>query len=381
MKMNVLIVSCHFHPQKNPRSYRTTELAKELVRQGHQVTVYIPESDYDYSVFRKETKIVLRFMEINLEKRFALNGNKIIVILKKIANRLLSTFLAWPAIRLVWKLPELFSKINGYDLLISIAVPHPIHWGVTKSLRKNPLLTKTWIADCGDPFMLCQTDTFKNPFYFKTFEKSFCRRADYVTIPVESGKAGYYPEFWHKIRIIPQGFNFAEIRKVGQYIPNEIVTFAYAGVFIPGIRDPRPVLDFLAAQPVDFRFFVYTNQSNLLENHQQILGEKLLIHEYIDREELIYRMSSYDFVLNLENGTSVHMPSKLIDYALCGRPILSIFSQNIHKEKFLRFLSRDYSQQHIIDRIDDYNIVNVATKFIDLAENKHVQKDKTIRMV
>ena len=365
--MNILIISGSFYPQNNPRSFRTTELAKELVRQGHQVIVYIPASNYDYTRFQRESRVEIRFVDINLENRFELKGNKLSLIFKRIANRFCYTFLAFPSIQYVWKLPKLLSKMRDFDLLISIAVPHPIHWGVTKSLKKNPQLTKTWIADCGDPFMLCQTDSFNYPFYFKAFEKSFCRRANYITIPVESGKTGYYPEFWDKIRVIPQGFDFANIKKVEKYMPNEVVTFAYAGAFIPGVRDPRPILEFLAELTIDFRFHIYTNQSRLLENHTNMLGKKLLIHHYIDRDELIFRLSSYDFVLNLENGTSVQIPSKLIDYALCDRPVLSLFSQHIDREKFIRFLNRDYSQQDIINNIEDYNIKNVAKKFLDLA--------------
>jgi len=55
-----------------------------------------------------------------------------------------------------------------YDLLISIAVPYPIHWGVAavwaKDKSKN--LAPNWIADCGDPYCFQENDTFKPPFYF-----------------------------------------------------------------------------------------------------------------------------------------------------------------------------------------------------------------------
>ena len=365
--MKIIIVSGFFYPQKNPRSFRTTELTKELTRQGHHVTVYIPQNNYDYSDFKRNSELDINFIDINRKIKFELKGNKLLDIVGKIVNRFLNTFLAYPDIQYLWKLPKLFSKTVECDLLISIAVPHPIHWGVEKSLRKNPKLAKIWIADCGDPFMLCQTDTFKNPFYFKAFEKSFCRRTSYITIPVESGKEGYYPEFWNKISVIPQGFDFTKIRKVEKFIPNKIVTFAYAGGFIPGFRDPRPILDFLVEQKIDFIFYIYTNQSNLVEAYKPVLGNKLFVSNYIERDELIYKMSSCDFLLNIENGTSVQLPSKLIDYALSGRPILSIFSQNVDKDKFVQFLNKDYSQQLRVDNIDDYNIKNVAKKFIDLS--------------
>src|SRR5690606_8098316 len=39
---NILILSRTFYPENSPRSFRTTELAKELARQEHGVTVLLP---------------------------------------------------------------------------------------------------------------------------------------------------------------------------------------------------------------------------------------------------------------------------------------------------------------------------------------------------
>src|SRR5690606_26796171 len=41
-KKSYLIVSRSFHPANSPRANRTTELGKELCRQGHTVTVLTP---------------------------------------------------------------------------------------------------------------------------------------------------------------------------------------------------------------------------------------------------------------------------------------------------------------------------------------------------
>ena len=145
--MKIVIVSGSFYPQKTPRSYRTTELASELVRQGHRVSVYIPQNKYDYSDFKSKYDLKIKFIDISRGQKFELRGNKLSCIVKRIANRFLSTFLAYPDIQFVWKLPKLFSNIIDCDLLISIAVPHPIHWGVEKSLKKNPKFTQIWVAD------------------------------------------------------------------------------------------------------------------------------------------------------------------------------------------------------------------------------------------
>lgn len=49
--MRILIVSGFFYPTNTPRAFRTTELAKEFARCGHEVTVMIPQNNYDYSDF------------------------------------------------------------------------------------------------------------------------------------------------------------------------------------------------------------------------------------------------------------------------------------------------------------------------------------------
>ena len=41
-KKRILIISSAFYPFNSPRSFRTTELAKEFARRGHQVKVITP---------------------------------------------------------------------------------------------------------------------------------------------------------------------------------------------------------------------------------------------------------------------------------------------------------------------------------------------------
>ena len=39
----ILIITHGFYPEISPRSFRATELVKEFVRQGHEVTVIAPK--------------------------------------------------------------------------------------------------------------------------------------------------------------------------------------------------------------------------------------------------------------------------------------------------------------------------------------------------
>ena len=74
-----------------------------------------------------------------------------------------------------------------------------------------------------------------------------------------------------------------------------------------------------------------------------------------------------DFLLNLENVNSPNQtPSKLIDYAITNRPILSINPNNLAVDKIDAFFNKNYSKKLIIEDLNQYHISNVVNKFLNL---------------
>lgn len=290
--------------------------------------------------------------------------------LQFVLMRIAGILFEYPNIKLMWMVERVLRAMSErFDLIISVAAPHSIHWGVGKAIRKKSDLAKVWIADCGDPFMGNNMDTFKKPFYFKYLEKSFCRNATYLTVPTANSIDGYYSEFHDKIHVIPQGFNFQDISdSLLPYKRNDIPTFAYAGNFIEGKRDPRPILEFLSTLDQDFRFYIFTKNLHLVNAYQSVLGEKLIISNFIDRSELIGRLSKMDFLVNLDNNSSIATPSKLIDYHLIGRPIASLNSTNLDQKLLLEFLSGNYNRRLVVENIDQFDITIVTEKFLALAD-------------
>lgn len=137
----------------------------------------------------------------------------------------------------------------------------------------------------------------------------------------------YYPEFHSKIKVIPQGFNFGEI-KVAEYQKNNVPHFAYAGGLIPGRRHPKDFLEFLVNYPHPYKFDIYTNQVGLVQSYADRSQGRIEIKAYIPREELLYELSKLEFVVNFENAGEKQIPSKIIDYLIIKKPILSINSFN-----------------------------------------------------
>lgn len=365
-RKRILLVSNGFFPEISPRSYRATELAKEFCRQGHEVTVISRYRDFDYSAFLEKMPIKFLMWRKQRYPRIPDWKRQPFAFISRVLTRLLLMLFEYPGIEEMFSVRKILRDHDGYDLMISFAVPYPVQWGVAWARRADHRIAEKWIADCGDPYMGDVLDSFRKPFYFGYLEKNFSRKADYITIPVESAMAGYYKEFHKKIRVIPQGFNFV-LREEEELTDNEIPTFAYAGSFLVGARDPRPMLEYLSSLSRPFKFLVYTNMPEFLEGFREKLGEKLVVSDYIPRDELMKILSGVDFLINFDNNTTLNLPSKLIDYAIIGRPVLNI-RRSFSGGEMAEFLDRNYSNRMKLPDPAEFHITRIAGKFLGLLE-------------
>ena len=362
----ILIVSRSFYPQNSPRSFRTTELAKEFARQGHEVRVITPKSQGIHQIFEKEYQIKIKDLGTPSWKQLNLKGGKSGIFLKRIFIRFAKLLFEYPEIELMGLVKKALKQESGYDLLISIAVPYPIHWGVAASRSNNKPIAKVWAADCGDPYMGAENDTFNKLIYFKLVEKWFCRKADYLTVPNVGSREGYYPEFWKKIKIIPQGFKFEEIKKADYNREPGKPRFAYAGLFIKNRRDPKEFCEYLLHLDLSFEFHVYTNNEDLIKPWAEKSNGRIQLKGFLPREELLFELSKLDFMINFDNVGDKQTPSKIIDYAIIGKPVISIKTGKLDKINLDRFLMGDYSGAYKIENPEQYHIENVTKKFIEL---------------
>jgi len=364
----ITIVAKAFYPDNSPRSFRATELAKQFAKEGHQVTVFINEKDFDYTEFEREHNLTIKSYGRLKFKPLRSNGTRIGEMKRKL-GRLLFMLMDYPNIEITWKVKAALKNLEKQDLLISIAVPYAVHWGVAWARTKENPLAKVWAADCGDPFMGNTLESFRYPFYFSFLEKWFCRKAEYLTVPTAGAIDSYYKEFHGKIRVIPQGFNFKDVEITPGEVRNEVPTFAYSGgIAQTGVRSPFPLLNLLSKTDKNFVFHIYaTNNHHLLENKLADYGGRVGLHKAVPRKELLAHLAKMDFLVNLDNGTSHQVPSKLIDYSLTGRPILNI--QPAHPDPALinEFLNGDYSRQWVLKNLQDYDITNVCKSFLNLA--------------
>lgn len=365
-KKKILIVSASFYPENSPRSFRTTELAKEFARQGQNVIVITHKIPDIHNEFEKKYNLVIKDLGKRKWKSIILKGTGISRLCRRIILRLSLLLFEYPNIELFWMVKKVLKNESGYNLLISIAVPYPVHWGVAASLTKNHKVSGTWVADCGDPYIGRENDTFKVPFYFRYIEKWFMRKADYISVPTRGAIGGYFPEFHPKIKVIPQGFRFEDYQIDSKIVINSKPIFAYCGGFIPGRRDPSEFIQYLKQQPIDYEFHIYTTTPEFIDHLTQEERAKIIVHNPVPRQELLKTLRQMDFLINFENSGSKQTPSKLIDYLILGKPILSIKTGSLNINIINEFLSGNYNERMSIEDPEQYRIENVCDKFIKL---------------
>ncbi len=377
MKSKILITCASFYPVISPRSHRATELAKEFAREGHHVTVLTIKDKKGYDEFEKKHNITIKDFG---KKKFSFDHyreKKERMKYRKVFRRLFSYLFLWPQIKitpLVYRALQkevVTQKEHRYDLLISFAVPHATHWGVALAMMKNRHLAHTWIADCGDPFMGNEEKKRGFPFYFRWVENWFCIKPDFLTIPVKAAIHAYPQECRHKIHVIPQGFDFTNLPVIQNKNDStrHYPVFAYAGKF-NDTRDPRQFLEYLSDLDHTFNFIVYTKSEKYLDGYAEQLGDKLIVKDYIPREQLLYELSAVDFLINFENTGGVQVPSKLIDYALIDKPILSLKAHDLNYHVLDEFMSGDYKHRIKMGDVSRYDIKKNATQFLDLVNEK-----------
>ena len=369
--MKIHILTGHFTPQLHPRAFRASELAIELSKRGHEVEVtnLTTIEDFDYNAFTLKAGVKvhnLDYYKISSKDNLEKISNS---MFNRIFRFIIEFLLAGRLIKMSRAISHDIKISEDTDAVIALSTPFMDIWGISKYVKRNGKKFVT-IADSGDPFFYSQQR--KHAIWFKWIEKNIYKNYDYLTIPTENAIPAYAPLLPNsKIKIIPQGFNMDNLNLYKGDFTGP-VRIAYAGVFYWDIRNPEFIFKYLNDSDIEYELYLFMRNKdalvdNLLSKYPNLSDRVIL--KALPREELLYELSRMHFLLNIENTTNTQMPSKVIDYGLSGRPILSCNSLNFSKEKADNFMHGIYNDKLNID-INQYNIKNVATKFEELIKKK-----------
>jgi hypothetical protein len=420
--MKLLIVTHNYMPNINARALRWSAISEYWVSKGIEVDIicgWNPGLALDEvikgvrinrvggEVIEKQktilstklfSSIATKTKSFNKINDIGANAKTYSAYLLKVIRRLYdSTWkkIYWPDYACLWyfnalKKARQLCERERYDAIISVSLPFTGH--LIGLWLKKRYYSIPWIVDTGDPFCFMDITAVNNhAFYSKLnyrIERKVFKEADQVSVTTPETALRYrklFPESSHKISVTPPllDHRFNRIEKKNQIFDDSKINLSYTGSFYKRIREPDTIL-FL----FEHLFREKPNLKTILRLHfigsvdgfrHSFEGSKELIGLYNlygpqPREVVSKILEESDVLINLGNTTSYQLPSKVVEYAGSGKPILNICSSE--RDSSLQFLNGyDLSMNVIIKNGLLFCDIAKVASFIVRNAKKSLDKD------
>ena len=418
--MRVLVVSYAYAPDILPRAFRWATIAERWVAQGHQVDVVCGPDLNKPVEARRNGVIVYRV------------GSRFVGRVRRYLNSRAMTFpnagrgastgykngLRAPLVRFFrwlhdrsWRLiywpdlagPWLFvarrhvralAREHNYDAIITVSPLFTSHL-VGLSCRRN-LRGSIWLADYGDPFSYSETGRpANNRLLYGALnhwvENRVLQFADVVSVTTNETRELYarlFPTTKVPVVVVPPlipklTYQDGATKPPRVAASEDKIVLTYTGHFYPGVREPGPLLALIEAfLDVDARY------RGRLQVH--IIGP-------LDRVEASFRafrrwpgvikllgqlppelarkeIDVADGLINIGNMTSYQLPSKVVEYAASGKPILNLCLSE--KDSSARFFdSYPLVCNILMNGSSNSQAVGIFRKFLDEMIGQRVDPD------
>jgi glycosyltransferase involved in cell wall biosynthesis len=307
----------------------------------------------------------------------------------------------WPDYAALWypaalkRAKQLIAE-HDFDALVTIAPPFTGHLIGLRLKRKFPSIR--WIADSGDPFCFAEFSTMNSEWLYgrlnKYAEGKVFRSADGLSVTTEETARIYadlFPFSEDKIRVIPPLLNpdCPGPSSTNHGIPEDsVIRLGYVGNFHRRLREPAIYIRTIE-KAIEYR----RELADRIELH--FLGDAALVLDCLEKHPSIKRLCRFhgrsprkavmealdaaDVFVNIGNATSYQLPSKVIEYACFGKPILNFSSSA--QDSSAAFLS-GYPLLQNVQGEDCETDGRVVAEFLEVMAGRRMEKaeiDKLIR--
>ncbi|TWU08769.1 hypothetical protein CA54_40060 [Symmachiella macrocystis] len=360
--MRFLVLAYSYPPTVNPRAVRWGAIAQRWAAMGHHVDVI---SGWAPGQPREECHNQLHIRRVggNLTERMRglLRPGGAIASpktdrrssetqhvgrhsLKKIARACHDATwkkLYWPDSNCLWQTPAVKTagrllEEHRYDAVVSVSIPFTSHL-VAHRLRSQ-MRNATWLVDVGDPFSFMDQCTPNNTALYRgkntAWEHRIFRGSSAVSVTSDETADRYrdlFPDCADKIHVIPP-LATQPCGPVNRQLQSEPLKLVYTGTLYRDIRNPRflfelfgEMLKTIPRRGLELHLYGLVNDcSDIVATYQRKFGSALRVHGTVPPAAAQQAVANADVLINLGNSTSYQLPSKIVDYAATGKPILNL---------------------------------------------------------
>ncbi len=364
--MRILVVTHWYAPAVHPRAFRWSALAAHWAARGHDVDVLCRRRPGEEAEELLDGVKVHRAAGGWLENLRARRGGPAPAGGEagrphplKLLNDLAWRRIRWPDYACLWyrsaaRLGRKIVREKGCDLLITTSDPFTDHLVGLAVKKASPGLR--WIVDVGDPFSLQEATPVNNHLLFRRLNRRAEGRvlaaaeAVTVTAPVLMEMyAEAFPAVAGKLRLAPPMLP-KEIKDAGRekvFPADGKIRLVVVGTLYRKVRHPGALLDLFErlrrtdiGERLELHFFGNVNDcADLFEPRDAHPGRGIFLHGVVPREIAIAAMKEAALLVNIGNAVAYQLPSKVVEYAAAGRPVLNLAV--IEDDSSARFL-KDY---------------------------------------
>lgn len=404
MKNKILIICHDYLPLETPNSFRWSSIAEYWVQQGYDVYmvctwkpgfqrkeilngvhVYrvggIFEETIRRWIMRKHQSIVLN----QTQESCHLTVKQRLILLIKRLHDITWKKIYWPDYACLWFLPA-YKKANmlvqhhNVKNLISVSLPFTGHL-VGYFIKKKNLKT-TWVVDIIDPSFFPNFSPTNNCLLYsglnKTVERKVFRKAQAVSVltrSIQERYSGLFPQSSPKITVNPNLLYYKKNIKSSLFREDKKIRLVFVGTLNRTIRSPGHLLQV-------FEMLLQTGITERLELHffggidycveqfmpyQELMSKKIFVHGKVSREKAIRAMYSADILVNIGNANPYQEPSKVIEYASTGKPIINIMT--IHDDSSAILLRKYPASMNIFCYPGFENDTRQIARLVEFIEN------------
>ncbi len=360
--MRFLVLAYSYPPTVNPRAVRWGAIAQHWAAMGHHVDVisgWAPgqprEEGHDQLHIRRvggnlseRMRGLLRpggaIASPESDRRSSESRRTGSHRLKKIARACHDATwkkLYWPDSNCLWQTPAVKAagrllEEHRYDAVVSVSIPFTSHL-VAHRLGAQ-LRNAAWLVDVGDPFSFMDQCTPNNTALYRgkntTWEHRIFRGSSAVSVTSDETAHRYrdlFPDCADKIHVIPP-LATQPCGPVNRQLQSKPLKLVYTGTLYRDIRNPTflfelfgEILNSSPRRGLELHLYGLVNDcSDIVATYQRKFGSALRVHGTVPPPAAQQAVANADVLVNLGNSTSYQLPSKIVDYAATGKPILNL---------------------------------------------------------
>ena len=346
--MNVLVLTCDFHPTSSSVASCMKPLVISLGKNGHNVHVVtnngiVNENNSfnvdgitihrivdEYTNRARQIDYTIRNKTANCYLQFILRKTcKLPYYIRYCLFRKKQRIGGWSINKSV-KFCLALHQIHKFDVIISTSQPFTPHL-MAMAFKKQCLDEIKWIAYEFDPYSYNATikQTKSNISRYRKEELAVFALAD--TIILTPGVLYYYNPMDFCIyawKVQPLSYVYSPIyfEKGLNQDPSMISTdclFIYAGDLYTDIRNPHFALQVFSALSGDYKFLLLTNyREKEFVSITQSFPNIFELKEQVPQIEAISWLRKADFLVSIGNTVEMQVPAKIFEYMSLGKPII-----------------------------------------------------------